>query len=148
MCLISALLAHVESTSIQLLAMSELNHELSISTKTFSYKDPLADIGMSSKKNEYHIHLHAHSNKNHSKLSSKLVQIKRHVSSSSYSTIFYSAERGCAASPIGWVCACAVDSTPVLPIFFISLFCFETVESNFLCSLFSSVFLFFRNFFK
>ena len=43
MCLISALSAHVESTSIQLLAMSKLNHELSIFTKTFSYKDPLAD---------------------------------------------------------------------------------------------------------
>ena len=72
MCLISALLAHAESTRIQLAAMSKLNHELSIFTKTFSYKDPLADIGMSSKENEYHIHLHAHSYKNHSKLFSKI----------------------------------------------------------------------------
>ena len=50
MCLISALSAHVESTSIQLLAMSKLNHELSISTKTFSYKDPLADTYIDLKK--------------------------------------------------------------------------------------------------
>ena len=46
MCLISALLAHAESTRIQLAAMSKLNHELSISTKTFSYKDPLADTNV------------------------------------------------------------------------------------------------------
>ena len=33
----------VEFISIQLLAMSELNHELSISTKTLSLKTPISD---------------------------------------------------------------------------------------------------------
>ena len=94
-----------------------------------------------------YIYMHIHT-KITANYSAKFVQVNRHVSSSSYSTIFYSAERGCVASPIGWVCACAVDSTPVLPIFFISLFCFEMVESNSLCSLFPSVFLFFRYFIK
>ena len=111
-------------------------------------KTPIADIGMSSKENEYHIHLHTQSYKNHSKLSSKNFHINRHVSSSSIQTIFYSAEKGCAASPVGWVCACAVDSTPDLPILFISLFCFEMAESNSRCNLFSSLFLFFRYFKK
>ena len=36
--------------------VSKLNHELIFIQPNYSHVNPIADIGMSSKKNEYHIH--------------------------------------------------------------------------------------------